>query len=377
MLKYSGKDVSRAGDVLIQENIADKDHAAYEQAMEVLSYWRSCHEAPLTQAVRLLTETAQKYDDKAVVAKRLKRTPSILNKLRRFKGMTLRSMQDIGGCRAIVANEKRVRKLVRELKKKKDFRIKDYITKPKEDGYRSIHLVSDFSNGHEGVRPIEIQVRTAAQHAWATAVEIIDLFTGEAIKANRGSAEWQQFFRCASDQLAFIEDIPVYNQISTDRLARELFVRLKDDTKPDRQEFITKNTETLYVLEGKLSILENFNAYASSLKAADDHFTKAAVSGYVLLEIDLKKKKVDTRIFKKEDFAGSTTAYLEAEKRAAVTEGLVVALVSTDAVGGIKEAYPNYFADSSLFLNYVAASREAYRAYNQSGLSRAFKRLFG
>jgi len=102
MRKYSGKEVTRAGEVLIKENIAETDHAAYEQAMEVLSYWRACYEAPLTQAVKILAETAKKYDDKAVIAKRLKRTPSIVNKLRRFKGMTLRSMQDIGGCRAIV-----------------------------------------------------------------------------------------------------------------------------------------------------------------------------------------------------------------------------------------------------------------------------------
>jgi hypothetical protein len=285
-------------------------------------------------------------------------------------------MQDIGGCRIIVANEKRVRKLVRELKRKKDFRIKDYITDPKEDGYRSIHLVADFSNGHGGVTPIEIQVRTAAQHSWATAVEIIDLFTGQAIKANRGSVEWQQFFHCASEQFALIEGIPLYNQISPDKLARELFIRLKDDTKIEQQAFIIKNTETLYTLERKLRVLEGFNAYAGSLKAADDHFTKLSVSGYVLLEIDLEKSKVDTRIFKKEDFAASTAAYLAAEKRALATKELVVALVSTDAVGGIKEAFPNYFADSSLFLNYVSASLEAYRVFNQTDMSRFFKRVF-
>lgn len=377
MEKYSGKEVSKAGDVLIKENISEADPAAYEQAMDVLSYWRACHDTPLTQAVRLLSETAKKHDDKAVIAKRLKRMPSIINKLRRFKGMKLRSMQDIGGCRAILANEKRVWKLVRELKRKRDFRIKDYIRNPKEDGYRSVHLVSDFSNGGQGVRPIEIQVRTAAQHAWATAVEIIDLFTGQAIKANRGSAEWRQFFRCASDQFAFIEDIPVYNQISAGNLARELFIRLKDDTRPARQAFITKNTEQLYILEGKLGIVRQFNAYASSLKAADDHIAKIAVSGYVLLEINLKEETVNTKIFKKEGFTASTAAYLKAEKRAAGTEGLVVALVSTDAVGGIKEAYPNFFADSTLFLNYVSASLEAYRAFNQSDISRFLKKLTG
>ena len=59
-----------------------------------------------------------------MLAKRLKRAASIVNKLRRFNGMKLRSMQDIGGYRAILSNEKKVRKLVRALRKAKPLRMK-------------------------------------------------------------------------------------------------------------------------------------------------------------------------------------------------------------------------------------------------------------
>jgi len=45
--------------------------------------------------------------------------------------------------------------------------------------------------------------------------------------------------------------------------------------------------------------------------------------------------------------------YTEAEKQSAGKEYIVVALVSTVALGGIKEAYPNYFADSTEFLKYL------------------------
>jgi hypothetical protein len=45
--------------------------------------------------------------------------------------------------------------------------------------------------------------------------------------------------------------------------------------------------------------------------------------------------------------------YIKAEKLASGKNYIVVALVSTTAVGGIKEAYPNYFADSTEFLHHL------------------------
>ena len=372
---YSGKDISRAGTVLVQPNIAEKDPTVFANAMEVLSYWRACHEEPLNSAVELLSRCSQKHDKQAVIAKRLKRAPSIINKLRRFEGMKLRTMQDIGGCRVIVSNEKRVRKVVRELREKKDFKVKDYIRKPKPDGYRSIHLVGDFSNGHGSMRSIELQVRTDAQHAWATAVEIIDLFTGQAIKASQGTEEWRRFFRCAGDQIALIEDIHLYNQIPTVRLIGEILRRFRESDGKD--ESVVENAAALYSLGEKLGILEHFNARANSLKAADDHFTRESTNGYVLLEISLKKHAITSHLFPEGKFEQGVEAYLVAEKNAAVSEGIVVALVSTDALGGIKEAYPNYFADSTLFMRYISASIAAYKQYNPNALSRALKKFFG
>ena len=32
---------------------------------------------------------------------------------------------------------------------------------------------------------------------------------------------------------------------------------------------------------------------------------------------------------------------------------MIITLLSTDAVGGLKEAYPNYFADSEIFLDNI------------------------
>lgn len=50
----------------------------------------------------------------------------------------------------------------------------DYISTPKESGYRSLHLKYKNKNkyrpDYDGLQ-IEIQLRTKLQHIWATAVE--------------------------------------------------------------------------------------------------------------------------------------------------------------------------------------------------------------
>ena len=49
--------------------------------------------------------------------------------------------------------------------------IKDYIKKPKENGYRSLHmivLVDVYFSDHKDKVPIEIQFRTIAMDFWAS-----------------------------------------------------------------------------------------------------------------------------------------------------------------------------------------------------------------
>src|SRR5439155_14406089 len=95
-------------------------------------------------------------------------------------------MQDICGSRAVVRSARRVQELVRLYKESRDLRHErvdedDYIEKPKGSGYRSVHLIyrytSDRSKTYNGLK-IEMQFRSALQHAWATAVETVDTFQG-------------------------------------------------------------------------------------------------------------------------------------------------------------------------------------------------------
>ena len=103
----------------------------------------------------------------------------------------------------------------------------------------------------------------------------------------------------------------------------------------------------------KLDVVKRFNAFTHSLNIVDGKLEKNSVDGYVLVEVDTKKSTVTTSFYKHEDNKEAEKMYIDAEKRAKESTGLVIALVSTTAVGGIKEAYPNYFADSTDFLKHL------------------------
>ncbi len=87
----------------------------------------------------------------------------------------------------------------------------DYIEHPKATGYRGIHDVyRHFPRGSErgeGKKPwdnllVEIQYRTRAQHAWATAVEISDFVDGERTKFELNATKRGRFFAIASEIIA-------------------------------------------------------------------------------------------------------------------------------------------------------------------------------
>jgi ppGpp synthetase/RelA/SpoT-type nucleotidyltranferase len=369
--KYSGKQVTRAGELLLKDNI---DITEFESSMDVLSYWRFSYETPLTEAFEILKDITLKVDKTAIFAKRLKRYVSIVNKLKRFEDMKLRTIYDIGGCRAIVPNIRKLNKVVRELRKRPEFKnaagkikCKDYILNPKDDGYRSYHLIGKFKDDFGEKKVIEVQIRTKLQHDWATALEIVDLFTGQALKSNQGNKDWKEFFASVSKQFAVMEEIHNFSNLYDDK---KFGVYLKELNSNNDAIESCINTQKY---SKKLDVVKRFNAFTHSLNIVDGKLEKNSVDGYVLVEVDTKKSSVTTSFYKHEDNNEAEKMYIEAEKRAKESTGLVIALVSTTAVGGIKEAYPNYFADSTDFLKHLLFITNA--PVQQSFLSEIFSKL--
>ncbi|MBE7020004.1 MAG: GTP pyrophosphokinase family protein [Ruminococcaceae bacterium] len=110
---------------------------------------------------------------------RLKSLESIMGKLsRRSLPFTLSAIEenlnDIAGLRVICSFPEDVYMLSEALLKQDDvefIEMKDYIKKPKENGYRSLHLIVAipiFLAKEKRIMRVEIQLRTIAMDCWAT-----------------------------------------------------------------------------------------------------------------------------------------------------------------------------------------------------------------
>lgn len=383
--KYSGKQVIKAGEQLIADEVVE-DKIKFSKMMDILSYWRFTHEEPLEKAFELVQSSAKKFDKNTICAKRLKRHVSIVNKLRRFDYMKLKNMQDIGGCRAIVSSLKRLRQVERELKKKKEFRIKkglpkfkDYIAKPKDDGYRCLHLIGKFPDIYGTTKSIEVQIRTVTQHYWATALEIVDLFTKQSLKSNQGQEIWKEFFRDMGSIFEIIDNIHMFNEMTDQGQFNKLYEEILLKSNIERKKELTACCKRIVQSCKQLKINEKLVAYTTSLKVVDNRLENEQVEGYVLLKIDMGKGNVQSIIFEDKDGENAAKQYITLEKEAAVNDNLVVAMVYSDAVGGIKKAYPNYFADSRVFVKYLVFVRRIYELSNddKSVGSSFLRKIFG
>lgn len=304
-------------------------------AFEVLANWRACHGYPINTFQATLRTRLKKIDANALVAQRLKRTPSILNKLRRLKGMSLARMQDIGGLRAVVDTMTSLRQLhenylTAPLSHELVSQF-DYVSKPKASGYRSIHLVYRYKarepSAYDGFL-LELQLRTRVQHSWATAVETAGTFLEHSLKSNEGPEEWLKFFSLAGSAFAHLEGsegVPGFEGLSTSQTYRRTAAEAK-----------------------RLRIRDMLAGYSSAVREISPT-TKRAAFYLVQLDLEEEQKTVLITPFARDQLERANQQYAEAEKQASL-KGAQVVLVSAGSIESLKRAYPNYFLDTHEFL---------------------------
>jgi len=113
------------------------------------------------------------------ITTRIKKPDSILNKMKNKKckmdyKSLIEEVSDIAGLRIICPLKEDVFNVINSIKTYPDIKIlkeKDYITKPKESGYSSYHLILEVPVNVAGKIisiKVEIQARTMAMDFWAS-----------------------------------------------------------------------------------------------------------------------------------------------------------------------------------------------------------------
>jgi ppGpp synthetase/RelA/SpoT-type nucleotidyltranferase len=329
--RYSKRQINAAGQTLRSSN----DFEEHDAAIVIVNEWRAAHAFPLTTFRRILKKKAEKLDPDVLVAHRLKRLPTIIAKLRRMPNTSLSRLQDIGGCRAVVASTGQVVQLWQDFKRSKfkhTFkREKNYIANPPASGYRGIHLVYEYLNSkhapYNGLQ-IEIQLRSKLQHSWATAVETVSVLTDQSLKSNEGSEKWLRFFALASSAFAYLED-----------------TTLVPATPPSGREL----REELVKARSRLKVDQTLFNYGRLIKTTEQKSVRHA--DLFLLSLNPKKKSLLVRGYQEGDSEIAAAEYALREKALSGVPGAQVVLVSAESVTSLRKAYPNYFLDTAYFVD--------------------------
>jgi hypothetical protein len=149
---------------------------------------------------------------------------------------------------------------------------------------------SKKNRAYNGLK-IEIQLRSRLQHAWATAVETVSIFTGQALKSDGGEGDWRRFFALMSNAIALREKQPPVPGTPTDK--HELIGELR-------------------LLTEKLNVVAMLQGWSYALKTLPAKNVTDAVTFLVVLDPDTYT--LQTTGFKKNELPKASKAYLAIEK---------------------------------------------------------------
>lgn len=329
-MSYTRAELIRAGQVL-----SDGSGPRSEQvwATETLGEWREQHGPLLEGFETRLRQQVIALDPGALLARRLKRNPSIVAKLRKMDSLKLPNMQDIGGVRAVVKDMATVYELDRQLREPGapyllGNRV-DYISGPRDSGYRSLHLI--YRNGPpppgDGTFQLELQLRTRLQHAWATAVETVDAFQQFTLKSGTGPPEWQEYFFTVAGAFAYHEGCAPHPKLA--EAGREATYRLAiGETR-------------------RLLVRERLRTYTTVMQHVA---TVADPDAYYLLRLYPRDRRTVTKTYRREHLPLASVELAMWEKRAQEGEPVLAVLVAAGTIENLRQAYPNYFMDTQEFV---------------------------
>ena len=333
--EYSKALVRKAGKAIAENGFSGIEKG---EAYKIVNNWRSSHAYPLRSLYSLGKRFGNKYPN-AIVVQRLKRLESILAKLNRFPTMGLDRMQDLGGCRIIVNSVKEVNLIVEEFNaaniKNTLIKTNDYIKEPKNDGYRSVHLVFEYKGKqveYLGMKT-ELQVRSLLQHSWATSIEALGLKKKVNMKAGEGDDKTLRYMELIAALFAIEENTPLSKSTPQDPWA------IFDEAKK-----LDEETGALKII----SAIEMLPTFSGGNKKSN---------AYYVIRVDAQTGEAKIYSYNHAQFETATDFCAEIEKN---NHGAFAVLVSAKDAASLLKAYPNYLADTNLFVQEVDRLYEKY-----------------
>jgi len=314
------------------KNISEEE---FREALLVLKQYRENHIPYLVFFSSLLESKLNRLQifEQSIVSSRSKRLESIANKLVVKKTMRLAQMDDVVGIRVTLPNinilnqflyDKCSCEIVNSECVFDDFHTTNYISKPKEDGYRGIHQIFKCKTDRNSYVRLELQIRTKIQHEWATVVEILGSLKHVSFKAGQGDKKYLHFLVLSSVLFSIEEGVATvaaYAELTPAEVCAKL----------------NKLDKELQVIE----TLRSFNSIPSPKNNVE--------AKYYLIQLDLNTH--ETTILPYNDEHDANEDYVKLEQTYQGSDRFDVVLVSVDDVNKIEEAYPNYFLDSNDFIS--------------------------
>ncbi|WP_454758523.1 RelA/SpoT domain-containing protein [Caulobacter segnis] len=331
--------VRRAGEVIAGDlTWTPANQQRIREAFSVANQWRDSHAHPMRSIHHTLRYHIRHQDLGGFTAARLKRMNAIRGKLRRMNSrkrpLGLETLQDLGGCRAIMATMKDADALILALRERCRHVLwdqNDYIHEARATGYRSHHLKFEYrGTGDKKIfdgRRVEVQVRTDLQHAWATAVEAIGLFRGEELKSGKGSPEWLRLFALMSGEFAEAERCDPPKGV------------------PDRAARLRELKE----LNGQLGAVDVLKNLSHAVFWSQDAVSASTKPSYYLIKYDNITRSVTVIPQFESRFAFESYEKAESADNFSGSDTANVVLIEADKMDGLTKAYPNYFGDTLLF----------------------------
>lgn len=323
---YTSSRIKAAGKRIRKSEATEEDWLVFENH-------RRAHSRTLNTHQMRLRRISENLDFS--VAQRLKRRPTIIDKLKREPNMQLSTMHDIAGCRVIFNNlsdlhayrEIMNNKPVKHIHINKGTEHFDYLKHPKKSGYRGIHEIFKTRTGRTDAKAwdglmIEVQLRTKAQHAWATAVETIDLLSGERAKFGEAAPKLSRFFVLAS----------------------EIIARVHENSKSSLPKIPDKEIKSEFIsLDKQLGVINRLS------EAVQEDPTLTVRKPTILIFHFDEEKSLEVRSYKNFPIAVRSYEELENEYR----DKADIVLVRAERVEDLRRSFQNYFSDAKDFVHLI------------------------